>query len=132
MDGFAWTVIGSVAGVVGAAAAIVFGLVPLLAARRRAGAAQPDTALADAGTATPGPRPPACPAGQAGAVPGIDGGGDTLPARNPVFTGRDGALADLAGKMAAGPVAVVAVRADCAPTRSRSKSAGDGRHARWI
>lgn len=39
MDGFAWTMIGSVAGVVGAAAAIVFGLVPLLAARRRAGAA---------------------------------------------------------------------------------------------
>jgi len=84
VDGFAWTVIGSVAGVVGAAAAVVFGLVPLLAARRRAEvAAYPDTALADTGTATPGPRPLTHPAGQAGAVPGLGGGGDTLPARNP-------------------------------------------------
>lgn len=34
MDAFAWGVVGSVAGVVGAAAAIVFGLIPLLRERR--------------------------------------------------------------------------------------------------
>jgi hypothetical protein len=33
VDTFAWTVIGSVAGVVGAVAAVVFGLVSLLSAR---------------------------------------------------------------------------------------------------
>jgi Tfp pilus assembly protein PilF len=43
------------------------------------------------------------------AAPGLGGGG-TLPARNPVFTGRAQALADLAEKLAAGPVAVIAVR----------------------
>ena len=35
MNAFAWTVIGSVAGVVGAAAAVVFGLIPVLRGRRR-------------------------------------------------------------------------------------------------
>jgi hypothetical protein len=35
MDAFAWTVVGSVAGVVGAAAAIVFGLVPFLQNRKQ-------------------------------------------------------------------------------------------------
>ena len=34
-DGFAWGVIGSVAGVVGAAAAIIFGLIPLLRERHQ-------------------------------------------------------------------------------------------------
>jgi len=33
VDAFAWSVIGSVAGVLGAAAAIVFGLIPLLRER---------------------------------------------------------------------------------------------------
>jgi hypothetical protein len=88
-----------VAGVVGVAAAVAFGLVPLLAARRRAGAAHSDTAVAGAGTATPRARLLTGPADQPSAVTGLDGGGDTLPARNPVFTGRDGALADLAGTL---------------------------------
>ncbi|MGO9083569.1 MAG: hypothetical protein ACLQDY_31850, partial [Streptosporangiaceae bacterium] len=34
MNAFAWSVVGSVAGVVGAAAAIVFGLIPLLQRRK--------------------------------------------------------------------------------------------------
>jgi len=141
VDGFAWTVIGSVAGVVGAAAAVVFGLVPLLAARRRAGAAaHPGTALADTGTATPGALPLTHPAGQAGAVPGLGGGGDTLPARNPVFTGRTRKLEDLAGRLTAGPVAVVAVRGLGGVGKSqlaleyahRERASGRYRVAGWV
>lgn len=102
--------VGSVAGVVAVAAAVVLGLVPLLAARRRTGAAaaHPGTSLAGAGAATSGAR--RRPAEQAGAVPRLGGGGDTLPARNPVFAGRAWALAGLADKLTAGPMAVVAVR----------------------
>jgi Tfp pilus assembly protein PilF len=108
VDAFAWTVVGSVAGVVGAAAT-VFGLFPLLAARRREkAAAQPGIVLARAGVAPFGSVPPGSPAERAPAA--ASDGGDTLPARNPVFTGRDGALRELAGKLEAGPVAVVAVR----------------------
>jgi Tfp pilus assembly protein PilF len=140
VDGFAWTVIGSVAGVVGAAAAVVFGLVPLLAARRRAEAAEPDTALADTGMATPGARPLTHPDGQAGAVPGLGGGGDTLPARNPVFTGRTRKLEDLAGRLTAGPVAVVAVRGLGGVGKSqlaleyahRERASGRYRVAGWV
>ena len=43
MNVFAWTVIGSVAGVVGAAAAIVFGLVPFLQGRKQRAALPGDT-----------------------------------------------------------------------------------------
>jgi Tfp pilus assembly protein PilF len=56
-----------------------------------------------------GTAPPGTPAERASAAPGL-GGGDMLPARNPVFTGRAAALADLADRLAGGPVAVVAVR----------------------
>ena len=41
MDAFAWGVIGAVSGVVGAAAAIVFGLIPLLRERQERKAIQP-------------------------------------------------------------------------------------------
>ena len=37
-------------------------------------------------------------------------GGDTLPPRNPVFTGRDDMLAEVGRRLAGGPVGVVAVR----------------------
>jgi Tfp pilus assembly protein PilF len=59
-----------------------------------------------------GAAPPGETADQTARTPGLDSdrAGDTLPARNPVFTGRAGPLADLAGKLAGGPVAVVAVR----------------------
>ena len=53
MDAFAWTVVGSVAGVVGAAAAIVFGLIPLLQ-RRKEVAQAPDVAAFEAVPAGPG------------------------------------------------------------------------------
>jgi len=52
MDAFAWGVVGSVAGVVGAAAAIVFGLVPLLRDRRKAHGA-PGNDADDGGAAEP-------------------------------------------------------------------------------
>jgi hypothetical protein len=87
VDGFAWTVIGSVAGVVAAVAAVI----------------------AIVRTVHIGTAPPSGPADEAAAA-GLGDGGDTLPARNPVFTGRVSALADLAAKRAGGPVAVVAVR----------------------
>jgi hypothetical protein len=56
-----------------------------------------------AGTVNIGPAPPGGTAGQAAATPGLDSGrgGDTLPARNQVFTGRAGALAELAERLAA-------------------------------
>ena len=49
----------------------------------------------------------------AGQRPGAgDGGraGDTLPPRNPVFTGREDMLAEVGRRLEGGPVAVVAVR----------------------
>ncbi len=45
VDAFGWTVVGSVAGVVGAAAAIVFGFIPLLRGRN-----QVPEALGEAGS----------------------------------------------------------------------------------
>ncbi len=55
MDAFAWAVVGSVAGVVGAAAAIAFGLIPLLRDRRKKRSAQGD---GGSGAEKPGVNPP--------------------------------------------------------------------------
>jgi Tfp pilus assembly protein PilF len=95
-----------------------------------------------AGTAHIGPAPPGETADQAAAAPGLGRGraGDTLPARNPVFTGRAGALADLAGKLAGGPVAVVAVRGLGGVGKSqlaleyahRERASGRYRVAGWV
>jgi hypothetical protein len=54
MDAFAWGVIGSVAGVVGAAAAIVFGLIPLLRNRQEGKKAPPAAGGAEDGAAAAG------------------------------------------------------------------------------
>ena len=61
------------------------------------------------GTPAPGIGPSASPAERPGAGDGGPGG-DTLPPRNPVFTGRDEMLAEVGRLLADGPVAVVAVR----------------------
>ena len=61
---------------------------------------------ADSGKSTSAPA-------SAGQRPGAgDGGraGDTLPPRNPVFTGREDMLAEVGRRLEGGPVAVVAVR----------------------
>jgi hypothetical protein len=51
VDAFAWRVIGSVAGVVGAAAAIVFGLIPLLRNRQEGKKVRPAAGGAEDGAA---------------------------------------------------------------------------------
>ena len=121
MDGFAWTVIGSVAGVVAAVAAVI-AIVRARAdpvgepgadraasvrARGRGQAVGTNTGtVIRARTVHIGAAVPGGPADEAAAAAGLGDGGDTLPARNPVFSERVSALAGLAG----GPVAVVAVR----------------------
>jgi hypothetical protein len=57
----------------------------------------------------PGMSPPTPLVEQPGAGDGAPGG-DTLPPRNPVFTGRDEMLSEVGRRLADGPVAVVAVR----------------------
>jgi Tfp pilus assembly protein PilF len=156
VDGFAWTVIGSVAGVVAAVAAVV-AIVRARAdpggepgpagtanvrARGRGQAVGSNTGLVirartvnTYGTALPGPASPPQPAG---AGPGL--AGDTLPARNPVFTGRVSALAGLTERLAGGPVAVVAVRGLGGVGKSqlaleyahRERASGRYRVAGWV
>ena len=79
MGAFGWTVVGSVAGVVGAAAAIVFGLVPLVHRRRSPG--QAHSTAADRGAVSPddAPSPVAV----------------RLAPRPEILAGRDGLLAEL-------------------------------------
>jgi hypothetical protein len=75
--------------------------------------ALPDAApviIGAAGAADPGKNPPAFVAQRPGAGGGERAGGDTLPPRNPVFTGREDMLAEVGRRLDGGPVAVVAVR----------------------
>ena len=62
-----------------------------------------------AGAAEPGHGSPAPVANRLGAG-NEERAGDTLPPRNPAFTGRDDTLAEVERRLAGGPVAVVAVR----------------------
>ena len=62
-----------------------------------------------AGAADPGKGSPASVVQRSGGGDG-ERAGDTLPPRNPVFTGRDDMLAEVGRRLAGGPVAVVAVR----------------------
>ena len=62
-----------------------------------------------AGAADPGRGSPASVVQRPGAGDG-ERAGDTLPPRNPVFTGRDDMLAEVGRRLDGGPVAVVAVR----------------------
>jgi Tfp pilus assembly protein PilF len=153
VDGFAWTVVGSVAGVVGAVAAVI----AIVRARADPGGGPgPDRAsdvrargrglavgtntgtVIRARTVHIGTAPPGGAAEQA-ALPTL-GGGDTLPARTPVFTGRTRALAGLADRLAGGPVAVVAVRGLGGVGKSqlaleyahRERASGRCRVAGWV
>ena len=89
----------------------------------------------------PGPTtgPPTSPVARPGAGDG-EPGGDTLPPRNPVFTGRDEMLAEVGRSLADGPVAVVAVRGLGGMGKSqvaleyahRMRSCGRYRVAGWV
>jgi hypothetical protein len=91
------------------------------------------------GTAGPVVRPPASPVGRPGAGDG-EPGGDTLPPRNPVFTGRNEMLAEVGRLLAGGPVAVVAVRGLGGMGKSqvaleyahRMRASGRYRAAGWV
>ena len=130
MDAFAWGVVGSVAGVVAAAAAIVFGVLPLVQGRRKAKLPRTENRLraeVSGGQSVrdaPGNELPdqyVQTYGDTGAAPGEQGSNESRlpggplrlvnsPLRNPAFTGRTEVLEELGRRLTVGPVAVVAVR----------------------
>jgi hypothetical protein len=93
VDAFAWGVIGSVAGVVGAAAAVVFGLLPLLRDRQARREIAPVPAAAEAPVAGGGDDD----------VPVVVG---EVPQEPVAFQPRAGLLAGLDGQGPSGRVAV--------------------------
>lgn len=94
VDAFAWGVVGSVAGVVGAAAAIVFGLLPLRRERRERKGIPPPPAAAAGGAPV---------AGDGDVVPVVVG---EVPQEPVAFQPRAGLLAGLDGQGSPGRVAV--------------------------
>jgi hypothetical protein len=92
-----------------------------------------------AGTPDPGGSSPVS-VGQGSGSDNGESTGDTLPPRNPVFTGRDEMLAEVERRLADGPVAVVAVRGLGGMGKSqvaleyahRMRSSGRYRVAGWV
>jgi Tfp pilus assembly protein PilF len=95
--------------------------------------------ISAAGTVDVGKSSPALVEQRPGAGDG-ERAGDTLPPRNPVFTGRDDMLAEVGRRLDSGPVAVVAVRGLGGMGKSqvaleyahRMRGAGRYRVAGWV
>lgn len=90
LDAFAWGVVGSVAGVVGAAAAVVSGLLPLLRDRQARKEIPPVPAAGEGGAPV---------AGDGGDVPVVVG---EVPQEPVAFQPRAGLLAGLDGRVCPG------------------------------
>ena len=125
VDEFAWTVLGSAAGVAGAIAAVVFGLIPLLQSHRERKKVPPAAGL------------PAAPAWGGDEVPVLVG---EIPQEPVAFQPRAGLLTGLDASGSLGRVAVVHAvtgmrgvgKTQLAATYARSKIAPGWRLVAWV
>ena len=135
VNAFGVAVVTLMATVAGVAATVVFGLLPYLR-RRKVSPAMTVAGGGESGASRSGGLELAATASPelGGAVRGL------LPVRNRLFTGRGGVLADIEHRLAAGPVAVVAVRGLGGVGKSqvaleyayRSRDAGRYRMTGWV